>query len=204
MSMARLPWHAMDAVGEQSPYVGHITHAASQLIPTARKLLSDVHMRFLCDKLVTVFMARYRATLQSCTQGGVSSMGAAQLRMDCNVLKTLLLGLHRLAPAPTEREDAGLAESEAASRSTPARCAPQSMPPSAACPRLCRRRAPLRRRADAVPQFIKRALPAVGVAWRTASCGWWGGRWPRRKHSYRRSSNATRMVAATGTCYESH
>eukprot|EP00741_Cyanophora_paradoxa_P011209 tig00020554_g10829.t1 len=87
--MTRMNWSAVEAVGDQSPYVSTIGGIFQSTVPTLAHLLSDTHFRFFCDKLVASLIPRYVVSIYRCKR--LNDIGAQQLQVDAHALKGLLL-----------------------------------------------------------------------------------------------------------------
>lgn len=91
-ALAGGPWHDLQMVGDQSPYVLLITSALEASIQTIGKHLSGSrYFRSYCDKFATRLGDRYMAALGKC--GTISEVGAEQLLLDAQALKAALLGM---------------------------------------------------------------------------------------------------------------
>lgn len=76
-------------VGDNSPYVGDISHVLSgQFQPIAKNLSKDHYVSY-CGKFVTGFVARFISEIYKCRK--ISEQGAQQLLLDTSFIKTTLL-----------------------------------------------------------------------------------------------------------------
>ncbi|KAJ2339379.1 Vacuolar protein sorting-associated protein 53, partial [Coemansia sp. RSA 2618] len=89
-ALAAAPWHAVQTVGDQSEYVLLIASAVDAAVMAVRAALSGPrYFRSFCDKLAARVSERYLAAIVQC--GRISEVGAEQLLLDAQALKSVLL-----------------------------------------------------------------------------------------------------------------
>ncbi|KAJ1913154.1 Vacuolar protein sorting-associated protein 53 [Tieghemiomyces parasiticus] len=104
-AMLRIPWATLDAVGDQSEYVTVAMATLRLSVGVIRRSLTNGrYVRTFCDKFVEAFTSKFLSTLQKCRQ--VSEVGAEQMLLDIQAIKTVLLelphmGLDQPPPPPT-------------------------------------------------------------------------------------------------------
>ncbi|KAJ2787165.1 Vacuolar protein sorting-associated protein 53 [Coemansia interrupta] len=107
MGLAKTPWHCLPAVGDQSAYVGEL---AAELATAVHAVHAGVagprYVRAYLDKLAVRLADRYMAEITGCQ--GVSEVGAEQLLLDAQALRSLVLALPATAAAGTEDKPAML------------------------------------------------------------------------------------------------
>ncbi|KAI9482202.1 Vacuolar protein sorting-associated protein 53 [Coemansia sp. RSA 989] len=82
----------VQAVGDQSAYVAQIASAVDTATVTVRQALSGArYFRSYCDKLAARIAARFTAAVAQCTR--ISEVGAEQLLLDAQALKSVLMRL---------------------------------------------------------------------------------------------------------------
>ncbi|XP_011299307.1 vacuolar protein sorting-associated protein 53 homolog [Fopius arisanus] len=93
IAMIKIPWAAIEGVGDQSPYVSTIVAHLRQTIPAIRDRLSSCRKYFtqLCVKFASSFIPKLVQQLYRCKP--LSAVGAEQLLLDVHMLKTALLDL---------------------------------------------------------------------------------------------------------------
>ncbi|CAN6827400.1 unnamed protein product [Brassica oleracea var. botrytis] len=94
-AMTRVPWGALDSVGDQSGYVNGINTILSGSIPVLGNLLTPVYFQFFLDKLASSLGPRFYANIFRCKQ--LSEAGAQQMLLDTQAMKTILLEIPSLA-----------------------------------------------------------------------------------------------------------
>jgi len=95
LTMSRIPWSSLQAVGDQSEYVGSIIQTIAKTIPPIRSSLANSkYFRIFCDKFVESFTARFLASIYKCKP--ILEIGAEQMLLDCHALKTALLTIPNL------------------------------------------------------------------------------------------------------------
>jgi hypothetical protein len=92
-SMGKINWQNVEAVGDQSAYVSSISSQLRVSVPVLRDFLSTSRKYFvlLCQQFAKIFMSKYIASLYKCKN--VNKMGAQQLLLDTQSLKSALLDL---------------------------------------------------------------------------------------------------------------
>ena len=101
-SLSRLskhPWATVSEVGDQSGYVADMARALRGLMPRVRLRLGEAPFRNFCDKFARSFMGRYQSAIFRCKR--IGDMGAQQLLLDTQAVRTLLLAAPGF-PAPVE------------------------------------------------------------------------------------------------------
>ncbi|KAJ2501565.1 Vacuolar protein sorting-associated protein 53 [Coemansia sp. RSA 1972] len=84
------PWHDVQTVGDQSEYVLLIASAIEAATSVARVSLSGPrYFRSYCDKLASRTSERYMTAIVQCKR--ISEIGAEQLLLDAQALKSVLL-----------------------------------------------------------------------------------------------------------------
>lgn len=95
--LSRTDWSKLTEVGDQSSYVVEMQRAIKLVFPIVRKRLDDVLFRQFCDKFVRAFLVRYQAAIYRCKR--IGEMGAQQLLLDAQALRTMLLTAPSIKPA---------------------------------------------------------------------------------------------------------
>ncbi|KAJ1970845.1 Vacuolar protein sorting-associated protein 53, partial [Dimargaris xerosporica] len=94
-TMVKITWATVESVGDQSEYVTMIATSLRLSVGVIRRSLTNTrYIRTFCDKFVETFAVKYLGTLQRCRQ--ISEIGAEQLLLDIQAIKTLLLELPTL------------------------------------------------------------------------------------------------------------
>ncbi|KAJ2887787.1 Vacuolar protein sorting-associated protein 53 [Coemansia aciculifera] len=110
-------------VGDQSGYVLLISSAMEACTETIRKSMSGTrYFRSYCDKFAARFADRYMAAINTC--GQISEVGAEQLLLDAQALKSTLMEMPRMGADKEEGE----AEEETGSRKKAPPNASQAVP----------------------------------------------------------------------------
>ncbi|KAJ2703143.1 Vacuolar protein sorting-associated protein 53 [Coemansia sp. IMI 209128] len=91
-ALTQVPWQSLQMVGDQSGYVLLISSAMEASTETIRKSMSGSrYFRSYCDKFAARFSERYMAAINTC--GQISEVGAEQLLLDAQALKSTLLDM---------------------------------------------------------------------------------------------------------------
>ncbi|KAJ1729345.1 Vacuolar protein sorting-associated protein 53 [Coemansia biformis] len=91
-ALAQEPWHDVQMVGDQSGYVLLVASALAAATETVRRGVSGPrYFRSYCDKFAARFAEAYTAAIAQC--GRISEVGAEQLLLDAQALKSVLLGM---------------------------------------------------------------------------------------------------------------
>ncbi|KAJ2451484.1 Vacuolar protein sorting-associated protein 53 [Coemansia sp. RSA 2336] len=91
----------VQAVGDQSAYVVQIASAVDTATKTVRQALSGArYFRSYCDKLATRVAARFTAAVAQCAR--ISEVGAEQLLLDAQALKSVLMRLPTTSTQPDQ------------------------------------------------------------------------------------------------------
>lgn len=88
-AMTRVPWGALESVGDQSEYVNGINSILTSSIPVLGSLLSPIYFQFFLDKLAASLGPRFYLNIYKCKQ--ISETGAQQMLLDTQAVKTILL-----------------------------------------------------------------------------------------------------------------
>lgn len=88
-AMTRVPWAALESVGDQSGYVNGISTILSSSVPVLGGLLSPVYFQFFLDKLAASLAPRFHLNIYKCKH--ISETGAQQMLLDTHAVKTILL-----------------------------------------------------------------------------------------------------------------
>ncbi|KAJ2233588.1 Vacuolar protein sorting-associated protein 53 [Coemansia sp. RSA 1286] len=103
-ALAQGPWHTLQTVGDQSAYVSMIASAVDAATLSVRRHVSGSrYLRSYCDKLAVRLCEKYSAAIMANRnhQGEISEVGAEQLLLDAQALKSVLLAV----PAIGAEED---------------------------------------------------------------------------------------------------
>lgn len=100
--MKKTHWAEVADVGDESPYIAMLHCSVVDCIPRLRRALSPVYFKSLCANYATEFLDQFLAVIMS--QKKICKVGAEQLLLDTNVLKTMFLRLHSLGEASSEAE----------------------------------------------------------------------------------------------------
>ncbi|KAJ2863084.1 Vacuolar protein sorting-associated protein 53, partial [Coemansia aciculifera] len=102
-ALTQVPWQSLQMVGDQSGYVLLISSAMEACTETIRKSMSGSrYFRSYCDKFAARFSERYMAAINTC--GQISEVGAEQLLLDAQALKSTLLGMPLMGADRDETE----------------------------------------------------------------------------------------------------
>ncbi|XXG68435.1 hypothetical protein AAC387_Pa06g1522 [Persea americana] len=93
-AMTRVPWSALESVGDQSEYVNGINSILTTSIPVLGSLLSPIYFQFFLDKLAASLGPRFYLNIYKCKQ--ISETGAQQMLLDTQAVKTILLEIPAL------------------------------------------------------------------------------------------------------------
>ncbi|KAJ2707423.1 Vacuolar protein sorting-associated protein 53 [Coemansia sp. IMI 203386] len=103
-ALAQGPWHTLQTVGDQSAYVSMIASAVDAATLSVRRHVSGSrYLRSYCDKLAVRLCEKYSASIMANRnhQEEISEVGAEQLLLDAQALKSVLLAV----PAIGAEED---------------------------------------------------------------------------------------------------
>jgi hypothetical protein len=100
--MKKNHWAEVVDVGDESPYLAMIHCAIVDCIPRLRKNLSSIYFKNFCANYATEFLNQYLAVIMS--QKKICKVGAEQLLLDTNVLKTMIMKIHSLGDCGSEEE----------------------------------------------------------------------------------------------------
>ncbi|KAG0178040.1 Vacuolar protein sorting-associated protein 53 [Apophysomyces sp. BC1034] len=90
--MIRLPWGAMDTVGDQSEYVNQLQEVVKRYVIIVGKTIANKrYFRTFSDRFVDMFLTKYLLHIFKCKP--ISEIGAEQLLLDTHAIKTLLLDI---------------------------------------------------------------------------------------------------------------
>eukprot|EP00887_Chlorella_sp_A99_P007688 scaffold20.g7688.t1 len=89
--LLRVNWAGVEAAGDQSEYVGAVRAALAEGGARLGAALPPNYFRFFCDKLVRSFAPRLHEAVFRCRK--ISDVGCQQMRLDVEVIKTLLSDL---------------------------------------------------------------------------------------------------------------
>ncbi|KAG0305385.1 Vacuolar protein sorting-associated protein 53 [Dissophora globulifera] len=104
-AMSKLPWATIENVGDQSEYVSMIQATLKTCVGAIQELITNKrYYRTFCDKFVESFVSRFAVNLTRCKP--ISEIGAEQMLLDTQAVKSLLLEIHNMgaeisAPVPT-------------------------------------------------------------------------------------------------------
>ncbi|KAJ2740384.1 Vacuolar protein sorting-associated protein 53 [Coemansia sp. BCRC 34301] len=102
-ALTQVPWQSLQMVGDQSGYVLLISSAMEACTEAIRKSMSGSrYFRSYCDKFATRFSDRYMAAINTC--GQISEVGAEQLLLDAQALKSILLDMPLMGADRDEAE----------------------------------------------------------------------------------------------------
>ncbi|KAJ2737341.1 Vacuolar protein sorting-associated protein 53 [Coemansia sp. BCRC 34962] len=102
-ALTQVPWQSLQMVGDQSGYVLLISSAMEACTETIRKSMSGSrYFRSYCDKFAARFSERYMAAINTC--GQISEVGAEQLLLDAQALKSTLLDMPLMGADRDEAE----------------------------------------------------------------------------------------------------
>ena len=99
-AMKKMSWGTLHAVGDDSPYVGMLRSVLMECIPRIRHALSPLWFKNLCTHFATDFLDQFLNSIMS--QKKICPVGAEQLLLDTNSLKTLITQLHHLGLSVTD------------------------------------------------------------------------------------------------------
>ncbi|KAJ2818384.1 Vacuolar protein sorting-associated protein 53, partial [Coemansia furcata] len=102
-ALTEVPWQSLQMVGDQSGYVLLVASAVEACTETIRKSMSGPrYFRSYCDKFAARFSERYMAAINTC--GQISEVGAEQLLLDAQALKSTLLSMPLMGADHDETE----------------------------------------------------------------------------------------------------
>ncbi|KAI7834739.1 Vps53-like protein, partial [Kickxella alabastrina] len=94
-ALSQVPWQTLQTVGDQSAYVSLVSSAVKTATESIRGTMSGArYLRSYCDKFAVRFAERYMEAINTC--GGISEVGAEQLLLDAQALKSMLLEMPRM------------------------------------------------------------------------------------------------------------
>jgi vacuolar protein sorting-associated protein 53 len=99
--MKKISWGSISNVVDDSPYVPVIKTILTDCIPRIRHALTSIWFKNFCTRFVTDFLDQYLAIIVN--QKKICQLGAEQLLLDTNSLKTIFTSLHHLN-LPSERK----------------------------------------------------------------------------------------------------
>lgn len=91
--MLRVSWGGVEVAGDQSEYVGAFRRALVESGARLGAALPANYFHFFCDKLLRSFAPRLHEAVFRCRK--ISDVGCQQMRLDTEVVKTLLSDLAR-------------------------------------------------------------------------------------------------------------
>ncbi|ORX61759.1 hypothetical protein DM01DRAFT_1380582 [Hesseltinella vesiculosa] len=90
--MLRLDWSNYDTVGDQSSFITELQDVAARTIPMFGRTISNKrYFRTFCDRFADILLSKYFTTVFRCRV--ISEIGAEQMLLDTQSIKTLLLDL---------------------------------------------------------------------------------------------------------------
>lgn len=92
--MKKISWSSVPNVGDESSYIAIMKTTLNDVIPRLRNALSSTWFKNFCTKFSLEFLEQYLNVIM--TQKKITPIGAEQLLLDTNALKTLLLSLHHI------------------------------------------------------------------------------------------------------------
>jgi hypothetical protein len=100
--MKKINWSCVPNVGDESSYIAIMKTTLSDVIPRLRNALSSTWFKNFCTKFALEFLEKYLNTIM--TQKKITPIGAEQLLLDTNALKTLFLSLHHIGISSRDQE----------------------------------------------------------------------------------------------------
>ncbi|KAJ2394345.1 Vacuolar protein sorting-associated protein 53, partial [Coemansia sp. RSA 2559] len=102
--LAQVPWQTLHMVGDQSGYVMLAVSAMDAASQTVRHAMSAArYFRSFCDKFAASFTDKYAAAIANA--GPISEVGAEQLLLDAQALKSALQGMPTMGLAAAAAAD---------------------------------------------------------------------------------------------------
>jgi hypothetical protein len=101
--MKKLPWSNMQTVGDESPYVAIIKAVIQDCIPRIRQAITPIWFKNFVTRFGTDFLDQYLATIVG--QKKICPVGAEQLLLDTNAVKTLFMSMHQINISPEQKAD---------------------------------------------------------------------------------------------------
>ncbi|KAG2492670.1 hypothetical protein HYH03_009085 [Edaphochlamys debaryana] len=98
LEMLRMRWDAIEAPGDDSPFVGSLRKVLLDAAPRLGQGLDAANMGFLCDKAARGFIPRLHEALFRLRR--LSDKGLLQLAIDVDAVRRALLELPRVARPP--------------------------------------------------------------------------------------------------------
>mmetsp|Transcript_9122 Transcript_9122/g.13732 ORF Transcript_9122/g.13732 Transcript_9122/m.13732 type:complete len:855 (-) Transcript_9122:168-2732(-) len=98
--MKKIPWGTLQAVGDDSPYISMIKTILMDCIPRIRHALSPLWYKNFCTNFATEFLDQFLNNIM--TQKKICPVGAEQLLLDTNCLKTMITQLHHIGLRPND------------------------------------------------------------------------------------------------------
>jgi vacuolar protein sorting-associated protein 53 len=99
-AMKKMPWGTFAAVGDDSPYVGMLRTVLMECVPRIRHALSPLWFKNFCTHFSTEFLDQFLKTIM--TQKKICPVGAEQLLLDTNSLKSLITQIHHIGMSVTD------------------------------------------------------------------------------------------------------
>ncbi|ORY89757.1 Vps53-like protein [Leucosporidium creatinivorum] len=91
-AMLKSPWKDLDFVSSESLYVAELTRDVRHVVEVVREGVEQKkYVRSTCDKVVGLVLAKFTQTIVRCRP--IAQIGAEQILLDLQSLKTCLLGL---------------------------------------------------------------------------------------------------------------
>ncbi|KAJ1799655.1 Vacuolar protein sorting-associated protein 53 [Coemansia sp. RSA 2399] len=104
-TLAQVPWQTLHMVGDQSGYVMLVVSAMDAASQTVRHAMSATrYFRSFCDKFAASFTDKYAAAIANA--GPISEVGAEQLLLDAQALKSALQDMPTVGIAAADDRDA--------------------------------------------------------------------------------------------------
>ena len=104
-SLVRGRWAELEAVGDQSEWVGQCGSVLQAYVPSLGSLLGRNYFQFVCEKLAASFAPKIYASALKCRR--FNDAGAQQLLLDCHAIKQLLLDVPSMGAAAAAAQHAG-------------------------------------------------------------------------------------------------
>ncbi|KAJ2089593.1 Vacuolar protein sorting-associated protein 53 [Coemansia sp. RSA 986] len=102
-TLAQVPWQTLHMVGDQSSYVMLIVSAMEAASQTIRQTMSGTrYFRSFCDKFASRFIEKYVGAINKA--GPISEVGAEQLLLDAQALKSALQDMPILGETVDDKE----------------------------------------------------------------------------------------------------
>lgn len=101
--MKKINWGSVSNVGDDSPYIPVIKTILLDCIPRIRQAITPIWFKNFCTRFATDFLDQYLSIIMN--QKKICQLGAEQLLLDTNSLKTIFGSLHHTNLSPEKKSE---------------------------------------------------------------------------------------------------